>query len=155
MIRHIRAWLAVFCAVVLLGSGAYALGAVTFERDTLTLNGQDGQSFFFDIEVAQTPAQLARGLMFRKNMADNAGMLFLYPEERMVAFWMKNTLIPLDIIFTDKAGVIRYIHYNAQPLDETRIRPHLPVYSALEVNAGTVDALGIEIGDRLVYQAFD
>ena len=91
--------------------------------------------------------------MFRKSLAPNAGMLFLYPDEQPVAFWMKNTLIPLDMLFLKADGSIVQIAHNAVPLDETPIPSNQPVQAVLEVNGGVAAALGIKEGDRVDYQA--
>ena len=111
-----------------------------------------GSTYKFEVELATTPAERAQGLMFRKAMAANAGMLFLYPSEQQVAFWMKNTLIPLDMLFLKADGSIAHIAHNAVPLDETPIDSGAPVKAVLEVKGGTAAALGIKEGDRVVYQ---
>jgi uncharacterized membrane protein (UPF0127 family) len=111
-----------------------------------------GSAYKFEVELATTPAEREQGLMFRKSMAPNAGMLFLYPGEQPVAFWMKNTLIPLDMLFLKADGSIVQIAHNALPLDETPIPSNQPVKAVLEVNGGTAAALGIKEGDRVEYQ---
>lgn len=75
----------------------------------------------FDVEIADTADERARGLMFRRDLASNHGMLFVYEEPQAVSFWMRNTYIPLDMIFVNARGVIRHIGANARPLDETPI----------------------------------
>ena len=111
-----------------------------------------GSAYKFEVELATTPDQRAQGLMFRKAMAANAGMLFLYPSEQAVSFWMKNTLIPLDMLFVKADGRIARIAHNARPLDETPISSDAPVNAVLELNGGTADQLGIKEGDRVEYQ---
>jgi uncharacterized membrane protein (UPF0127 family) len=110
-----------------------------------------GSAYKFEVEVVSTPADRERGLMFRKSLGANAGMLFLYPAEAPVAFWMKNTLIPLDMLFLKADGSIAHIAHNAVPLDETPIESGAPVKAVLEVNGGTTAALGIKDGDRVEY----
>jgi uncharacterized membrane protein (UPF0127 family) len=110
-----------------------------------------GSAYKFEVELATTPAEREQGLMFRKSMAPNAGMLFLYPDEQPVAFWMKNTLIPLDMLFLRADGSIAHIAANAVPLDETPIPSNIPVKAVLEVNGGTAAALGIKEGDKVDY----
>ncbi|OCX64698.1 hypothetical protein BFP70_11160 [Thioclava sp. SK-1] len=95
------------------------------------------------IEVAQTADERARGLMFRDSMPQQAGMLFVYPREHDVAFWMKNTLIPLDMVFMDHSGTVVDLHENARPHDETPIPSAQPAQFVLEVNAGQARALGL------------
>jgi hypothetical protein len=87
--------------------------------------------------------------MYRKSLAANAGMLFVYPDEQPVAFWMKNTLIPLDMLFLKADGSIAHIARNAVPFDETPIESGAAVKAVLEVKGGTADALGIKEGDRV------
>ena len=110
-----------------------------------------GSASKFEVEVASAPADREQGLMFRKSLGANAGMLFLYPDEAPVAFWMKNTLIPLDMLFLKADGSIAHIAHNAVPLDETPIESGAPVKAVLEVKGGTAAALGIKEGDRVDY----
>ena len=110
-----------------------------------------GSAYKFEVELATTPAEREQGLMFRKSLAPNAGMLFLYPDEQQVAFWMKNTLIPLDMLFLKADGSIARIAHDAIPLDETPIPSNAAVRAVLEVNGGTAQALGIKEGDKVDY----
>jgi len=124
------------------------LGAATASAEPLVIHA-GGSAYKFEVEVVSTPADRERGLMFRKSMASNAGMLFVYPNEGPVSFWMKNTLIPLDMLFLKADGSIAHIAHNAVPLDETPIDSGAPVTAVLEVNGGTANALGIKEGDRI------
>ena len=108
----------------------------------------------FTIELARTPAEMERGLMFRDRLAPDHGMLFLYEGDRAVSFWMKNTLIPLDLIFADASGRIVQIAERAVPMSTALISSDGPVRAVLEVNGGTADRLDIAVGDRLVHPAF-
>lgn len=110
-----------------------------------------GSTYKFEVELATTPAEREQGLMFRKTLAANAGMLFLYPDEQQVAFWMKNTLIPLDMLFLKADGSIARIAHDAVPLDETPIPSNADVKAVLEVNGGTATSLGIKEGDKVDY----
>ncbi len=112
------------------------------------LRGEFGTASF-RVELARTPAEQARGLMHRESMAAMAGMLFVYPDEREVSFWMRNTLIPLDMIFVDAEGVVVGVHAEAVPLDETPIPSGEPTLAVLEVNGGMAARLGIDVGDEL------
>ncbi|PWJ19208.1 DUF192 domain-containing protein [Jannaschia seohaensis] len=103
----------------------------------------------FRVELALTPEEQARGLMFREEMARMAGMLFVYPRQQRLAFWMRNTLIPLDMIFLDETGTVINVHAEAVPLDETPILSEAPGLAVLEINGGMAATLGIGPGDEL------
>ncbi|SIS84921.1 DUF192 domain-containing protein [Phaeovulum vinaykumarii] len=123
-------------------------------RDDLALlQGGDGRWHRFRIELADTAADRARGLMFRRDLARDQGMLFVYPAPQNVAFWMRNTLIPLDMLFFDAAGRITRIHENARPLDETPIPGGSAVRFVLEIPGGQARAQGLRVGDRLAHPA--
>ena len=98
---------------------------ITFEKDVITIATHNDNRYQFDVEIAASQRQQAKGLMNRKSMAPNEGMLFIFGHSRKTAFWMKNTLIPLDMIFIDKNGRIDHIHHNAKPLDEARSQAHV------------------------------
>ena len=120
---------------------------------TLDVTGGFGTARFA-VEVADDPAERAKGLMFVEELGPREGMLFVYEAERPgIAFWMRNTFIPLDMIFADAEGVIVSVHANAVPLDETPIPAGAPAQFVLEVPGGRAAALGIEAGDRLVHPA--
>jgi uncharacterized membrane protein (UPF0127 family) len=108
----------------------------------------------FTVEVADTAQERARGLMFREHMAPFSGMLFIYEHEQSVSFWMKNTVIPLDMIFTDQNGRIASIHENAVPHDLSPIFGGDDIYAVLEVNAGVSKRLDLKIGDILQHPAY-
>ena len=101
------------------------------------------------VEVAGTEDDRARGLMFRDSMAWNRGMIFLYPRDRILSFWMKNTRIPLSIAFIANNGRIVEIR-DMKPFDETSIFSELPGRYALEANAGWFEKSGVGVGDRVV-----
>lgn len=101
------------------------------------------------VEVASTRADRERGLMYRETLPEDRGMLFIYPQERVLSFWMRNTTIPLSIAYLDAEGAIREIYY-MRPLDFTSIVSQSKVRYALEVNEGWFERHGIEAGDRVV-----
>ncbi|MGB0718923.1 MAG: DUF192 domain-containing protein [Bdellovibrionales bacterium] len=125
-----------------------------FMFDHLEIKTQDGKLYDFNIELALTQEQHARGMMYRTYMAENAGMLFLFGDERMRSFWMKDTLIPLDIIFIRHDGEIHHIHHSAKPQDETGITSKHPSMAVLEIKGGMADDLGIKDGDIVIHPAF-
>lgn len=116
---------------------------------------QEGGEHHFETELALTPEELSVGLMYREDMDDDKGMLFYFGQERQVGFWMKNTLIPLDMIFIKENGTIFYIHENAKPQDLTRISPDGKAIAVLEINAGLSDKLNIREGDKVIHTLFD
>lgn len=106
------------------------------------------------VEVAGDPASQERGLMYRTTMAPNAGMLFDFHQPRYVTFWMKNTVLSLDIIFIRRDGSISSIAPNAVPYSETSIPSAEPVRAVLELNGGRAAALGIEPDRRVRHAIF-
>ena len=106
----------------------------------------------FNVELADNPEERSGGLMFRQELEENWGMLFLFDEESKYPFWMKNTLIPLDIIWIDDDYKIVFIKENAQPCKENacpNIIPNKKAKYVLEINAGIADKIGLEVGDKL------
>lgn len=103
----------------------------------------------FNIEIADTDAERANGLMFRTALAPDAGMLFDFAEERDVAFWMRNTFIPLDMIFIGADGTVRGVHANAAPHDPASIPSGAAVRFVLEIPGGRAAEIGLRVGDRL------
>jgi len=92
--------------------------------------------------------------MHRRQMAADAGMLFDFKRDSPVAMWMRNTLIPLDMLFVDREGIVRHIHERAVPMSEAIISSEENVRAVLELNGGTVARLGLKKGDRLVHAMF-
>ncbi|PQB04885.1 DUF192 domain-containing protein [Aureitalea marina] len=105
-----------------------------------------------DIEIADNDYETQTGLMYRKSMQDNRGMLFIFPNEQVRAFYMKNTEFALDIIFLDTEQKIVSIQQNAKPLDPTSLPSDGPAKYVLEVNAGLIEQWGIGPGDRMEFQ---
>jgi uncharacterized membrane protein (UPF0127 family) len=107
----------------------------------------------FSVEIADEPGERALGLMNRDQLPASAGMLFVYEAPQQVAFWMENTLIPLDMIFLDAAGRVVKVHQNAVPLDRTPIPGEGEVLAVLEINGGLARAIGIAPGAELRHPA--
>ena len=116
----------------------------------LTIHSRTGQHPF-KVEIASTPDQQEAGLMFRRSLGPNEGMIFPYAPAQDVAFWMKNTLIPLDILYIREDGKIARIT-KAQPMDLTPLPSGEPVVSVLEIAGGRAAELGIAPGDRVDWQ---
>jgi uncharacterized membrane protein (UPF0127 family) len=122
-------------------------------QDTVSVRGDFG-SAQFTVEVADSSAERSRGLMFVEQMATTQGMLFVYGHPQSISFWMRNTLIPLDMVFVDDTGVIRNIHSMAQPLDEIPIFGGTDIQFVLEINGGLADRLGMDVGDQMQHISF-
>ncbi|CUH41043.1 hypothetical protein JSE7799_03786 [Jannaschia seosinensis] len=137
MMRIVAAWL-------LTAGAAFAQCA----PDRVDVRGEFG-TVRFRAELATTPQDQAQGLMFRKSLPRLGSMLFIYPEAQNVSFWMRNTEIPLDIIFIDAEGRITRVHENAVPFDETPIPAGAPTLAVLEINGGLAADLGIDAGDEV------
>jgi uncharacterized protein len=144
---------------VLVGAGLLAFSGAaraqqlaTFSKSKLVIETAKGK-FPFDIELALTPPQMEQGLMFRRSLAADAGMLFDYGDPQPIAMWMKNTLIPLDMVFIGKDGRIVDFRERAVPMSLDTIEPKVPARAVLEVNAGTAQRLGLQVGDT-VHHAF-
>lgn len=137
---------------MLLCCAAQPLLAVCVD-DKLTILGDFGQATF-GIEIADDPQERAQGLMFVEDMPLLEGMLFVYEEPQFVSFWMKNTLIPLDMLFAAPNGEILSIHANAVPGDLTPIRGGDGIQMVLEINGGLAARLGIAEGDVMQHPSF-
>lgn len=148
-----RAWLAGLVLVLL--AAPLAAQELEWEVDSLTIETRAGERHEFVVELAVTQEQQARGLMFREELAEDAGMLFLHPSDRVITMWMRNTLIPLDMLFLDRRGKIVRVAERAVPLSETTISSGRPARAVLEVPGGTARRLGIRSGDRVLHDAFE
>lgn len=144
-----RIWLAFLIAV---GAASPALSEEC-RTGRLDLRGDWGTARF-SVEIADTNATRAQGLMFRETLPRSSGMLFVYPRPQVAQFWMKNTLIPLDMIFAGADGVVRHVHSNAVPGDLTPIDGGSGVLAVLEINGGLAAALGISPGSQMRHPAF-
>lgn len=143
--------------LVLLGlpNAVSAQKPTSFERSSLTITDDRGTVHRFDVEIARSAEQLAFGLMFRSSLPRNAGMLFDYGRPQRVSMWMKNTLIPLDMIFIDAQGRIVTIAERAVPRSLRTINSGKVVRGVLELNGGTVSRLKIRVGDIVRHDIFE
>ncbi|MHA6298978.1 DUF192 domain-containing protein [Devosia sp. CAU 1758] len=135
----------VLAALVLLAS--LTLAACS-DESRLTIKSAGGDHDFA-VEVVDTPETRAKGLMYVQELAADAGMLFDFQQERPVSFWMRNTYIPLDLLFIEADGTILNIHENARPHDTTSIPSAGPVQFVLEIPGGRSTELGIAAGDQV------
>ncbi|MEX2632372.1 MAG: DUF192 domain-containing protein [Tistlia sp.] len=123
--------------------------AVTFETGEATVVSADGTRHEFTVELALTGEQMARGLMFREELAPDSGMLFVFPAQRVASFWMRNTLIPLDMLFIARDGRIVRVAERTTPMSDQGVSSRRPVIAVLELAGGTAARLGIAAGDRV------
>ena len=105
----------------------------------------------FTVEVAKTTEERRIGLMYRKKLYNNEGMLFIFPREKIIQLWMKNTYIPLDVIFISENKVIVDIKKNMEKLSKTIVKSKVKSRYALEFNAGLINKLDIKIGDKVLF----
>ena len=145
-----RMFRGVAVALLLLVAAFPAAALESFQKSKLTVETAGGGKFRFDVELALTPGQQAQGLMYRRTMAADAGMLFIYDRVQPASFWMKNTLIPLDMLFVAADGRIVNIHERAVPESLDSVNSDGPVKAILELNGGMAARLGIRPGDRVV-----
>ena len=123
------------------------------ELENLTLVTSSGEHAF-KVEVMRTDEQRARGLMFRRHMPAGRGMLFDFKTEQRVMMWMRNTYIPLDMIFITRAGVVVNVAEDTEPMSERTIPSAGPAYAVLEVNAGVARRIGLKAGDQVKHTLF-
>ena len=134
----------------------YNLGEVSASmKSELSIITSNGSKHNFLVEVARTEEEKKIGLMFRKTLAKNAGMLFLYKREALRLMWMKNTFIPLDILFIDKKGVIKRVVKRTTPHSLATISSRQSVLAVLELRGGITSSLEIKKGDRIEHPAFE
>ena len=143
------AFLAFFVSLAAL-SGAFAEDGVFEPLSITTASGKHD----FQVEVMRTDDEQQRGMMFRRSLGDDKGMLFPFPSERIATFWMENTYVPLDMIFIKSDGSIQRIEKSAEPLSTQTVSSGAPVLAVLEVIGGLSDKLGIKPGDKVDYPIF-
>jgi uncharacterized protein len=119
-------------------------------KGTLVLETSSG-AHSFNIEVATTDQERALGLMFRRSLLADSGMLFTYDHAQPAFMWMKNTIIPLDMIFIDAEARVHRIESNTEPFSPTPISSDGDVLAVLELNAGKAGEIGLKTGDKVVY----
>ncbi|MDB5644272.1 MAG: hypothetical protein JWN07_3589 [Hyphomicrobiales bacterium] len=121
--------------------------------EPLEITTASGSHKFF-VEVMRDDNQRARGLMYRRSMPQDRGMLFDFKREEPVSMWMKNTYLSLDMLFIDRTGRVVNVAENTEPLSERIIPSGAPVFAVLELNAGTARRIGLKVGDKLRHSMF-
>ena len=145
---------AVWAATVVAAPSPAQIKLQRFERELLSIESAGGERHRFEVEIALTGPQHAQGLMYRRSLAVDAGMLFLYRGAGTLSIWMKNTPIPLDMIFIAPDGRIVDIAERTVPYSLETISSRFAASAVLEVIGGTVARLGIQPGDRVRHRAF-
>lgn len=128
--------------------------AEPFIYDEISIETQSGPVHDFKIELALTPRQQAKGMMGRTFMPEDSGILFVFRDVAPRSFWMKNTLIPLDMVFVARDGTINQVHDSAIPHDLTPVKSDAPAYAVLELKGGISAQLGIKQGDKINHAFF-
>ena len=143
--------LSLMAASFLLVSGAVASACAP---DFIEVKAENGK-FRFKVDVADDAMERSQGLMHVEQMDQFKGMLFVYERPLSANFWMKNTLIPLDMLFADPTGTITRVHENAVPLSEETIEGGSNILYVLEINGGLSEKFGIDEGDLLRHPIID
>jgi uncharacterized protein len=146
--------LGILAAFVVSGGISATLASIVFEETPLIIEAES-RRFEFVVEMAVSPEQRRRGLMFREGLAEDRGMLFDFGALQRASMWMRNTYVPLDMLFIDADGRITQIAVDIQPLSDAVIASREPVRAVLELRAGLTAELGIEPGDRVVHPLFE
>ncbi|NDE91031.1 MAG: DUF192 domain-containing protein [Alphaproteobacteria bacterium] len=162
MSKQIIKWtssLVLALSILLIAGGLYVAAAdlraqIMVSKQELIIINATKQRHAFTVDMAITAEQQQKGLMYRENLADDYGMLFVNNGLRDVTMWMKNTPSPLDMLFIANDGKILWIAENTKPYDERTISSHFPVRATLEIKGGQVAARGIKLGDTVYSSVF-
>ncbi len=123
--------------------------------ENIIIQTKTGKAINLNVEIAKKSHELRKGMMFRTEIAPMTGMLFLFSDDRVRSFWMKNTLVPLDMLFIRNDGIIDHIHINAEPESLEPIKSKATVRAVLELAGGESKKLGINVGDRILHTFFN
>jgi uncharacterized membrane protein (UPF0127 family) len=135
-----------YCLFLVVIIGASACNA----NQSITIHNTDGQKIDFSVEIAKTLEEQAKGLMFVEKMPEDKGMIFIYDAPQVSRFWMKNTLIPLDMLFFDSTNTLVHIEHSATPHDETPRGPLTPICSVVEIKGGLAKKMDIRVGAKII-----
>jgi hypothetical protein len=144
---------ALFLVVLAMLAGHFLPHASALRRETLKLVTAQAEHTI-DVEITETPQEKAQGLMFRSRLPEKSGMLFFYEQPQEITMWMRNTYIPLDMVFIRADGVVHRIEARTEPLSEAIIASRGPVVACLELAGGAAERLGLKTGDRVVHPLF-
>ncbi len=154
MIRRAALFAAILAPVAALAQPGVDRPQPKLREEPLAIIGRDGTRHAFRVEMAVRPEDQMVGMMFRTSMAPDEGMLFDWGQPRDSAMWMRNTLIPLDMVFIAADGRIHRIHERAVPQSLATIESRGPVRATLELQGGTAERLNLRIGDRVEHRIF-
>jgi uncharacterized protein len=149
----IQVWLRAALAFLVVLAASAGAPARSGELDSLEIATSTGRHMF-QVEIANNDASREHGLMDRRYMAADHGMLFEFDRDEPVAFWMKNTYIPLDMIFIAPSGVVTHIAANAEPLSERVVPSGGPAIAVLELDGGEAASIGLKVGDKVRHPFF-
>ena len=125
-----------------------------FPQSLLAIRTSAGKVVNFKIWEADTPKREEQGMMFIREMDEHTGMLFMFPENKPVSMWMKNTYVSLDLLFLNAQGKIDFIAEKATPRSEAIIGPPTPEFAVLELKGGACEHFGIQVGDKVLHKNF-
>ena len=144
---------ALFVVVLAMLAANLVHPASAMRRETLKLMTAQGEHTI-NVEITETAEEKATGLMFRSKLADKDGMLFFYDQPQEITMWMRNTYIPLDMVFIRADGVVHRIEARTEPLSEAIVASRGAVVACLELAGGAAGRLGLKAGDRIVHRLF-
>ena len=157
--RFLAARTLLAAGLLLAASAALPQGAApeplsAFPQSLLAIRTSSGKVVNFKIWEADTPKREQQGMMFIREMDEHTGMLFMFPENKPVTMWMKNTYVSLDLVFLNAQGKIDYIAANATPKSEAIIGPPTPEFAVLELKGGACESFGVKVGDKVLHKNF-
>jgi uncharacterized protein len=158
-IKYIAARALLAAGLLFAASAALAQSAApeplsAFPQSLLAIRTSAGKVVNFKIWEADTPKREEQGMMFIREMDEHTGMLFMFPENKPVSMWMKNTYVSLDLLFMNAQGKIDYIAEKATPKSEAIIGPPTPEFAVLELKGGACERFGIKVGDKVLHKNF-
>jgi uncharacterized membrane protein (UPF0127 family) len=151
--RHLLSafpWASIVALIVFFGASVANGEDVLQQLEIVTSSG----AHMFHVEIADTPSARAKGLMHRRAMPQDQGMLFNFKMDTPVTMWMKNTYIPLDMVFVSRYGIVTNVAADAKPMSEAIISSDGPAYAVIELNAGVASGIGLKVGDEVRHPAF-
>ena len=138
-----------FVALVAVLSSPISAGTIEAPTNRLIIIRGDAVAVHFEVEIADSHAERSRGLMGRGKLDSRTGMWFDFKDSGLISMWMKDTLIPLDLLFADEEGVVLFLQSRAEPMSLDNIGAPMPVRFVLELNAGDIQIYAITVGDRI------